>query len=114
MLPPSRVDLGWSSNALHWLSRNPTDVADHGWAIFSDSDTAREAEEQQLADDWRHFLLARSSELREGAKLVCQFLGRGTDTHGCAWMANASWDTLGSEEDTSELESLTRKQYALF
>src|SRR3546814_11648619 len=88
MLPPSRVDLGWSSNALHWLSRNPTDVADHGWAIFSASDTAREAVEQQLADDWRHFLLARSSELREGAKLVFQFMGRGPDTHGFEWMAN--------------------------
>lgn len=94
ILPPSRVDLGWSSNALHWLSRNPTDVADHGWAIFSASDTAREAVEQQLADDWRHFLLARSSELREGAKLVCQFMGRGPDTHGFEWMANAFWESL--------------------
>src|SRR3546814_6306081 len=47
-----------------------------------------------LADDWRHFLLARSSELREGAKLVCQFMGRGPDTHGFEWMANAFWESL--------------------
>src|SRR3546814_20342126 len=40
------------------------------------------------------FLLARSSELREGAKLVCQFMGRGPDTHGFEWMANAFWESL--------------------
>src|SRR3546814_16197661 len=64
ILPPSRVALGWSSNALHWLSRNPTDVADHGGAIFSASDTAWEDVEHQLAGDGRHFPLDRPTEWR--------------------------------------------------
>src|SRR3546814_7259660 len=68
--------------------------SDLGWAIFSASDTGMEAVEQQLADDWLHFLLARSSELREGAKLVGQFMGRGPDTHGFEGMANAFWESL--------------------
>jgi cyclopropane-fatty-acyl-phospholipid synthase len=94
ILPPGRIHLGWSSNALHWLSRNPVDAPDHGWAIFSASDAAREAVERQLDDDWRRFLLARASELREGGKLVCQFMGRGPDSHGFEWMADALWRTV--------------------
>jgi cyclopropane-fatty-acyl-phospholipid synthase len=94
ILPPASVDLGWSSNALHWLSRNPVDVPDHGWAIFSASEAAREAVEHQLAEDWRRFLVARATELRRGAILVCQFLGRGPDTHGFEWMAGAWWQAI--------------------
>src|SRR3546814_3526569 len=30
ILPPSRVDLGWSSNAHHCVSRNPLDVTSNG------------------------------------------------------------------------------------
>jgi hypothetical protein len=94
ILAPGQVDLGWSSNALHWLSRNPIDVPDHGWAIFSASESARQLVEEQLAEDWRRFLKARSSELRGGARLVCQFLGRGTETHGFEWMAGSFWQCL--------------------
>src|SRR3546814_17769750 len=77
ILPPSRVDLGWRSNALHWLRRTPTDVAVHGWAIFSASDTAREAGAKHVEDDWRHFLLARrSTERRDGKSWVTTYKSR--------------------------------------
>jgi len=94
ILPPGRVDLGWSSNALHWLSRNPVDVPDHGWAVFSGSEEAREAVDRQLVDDWSNFLHARSTELRLGARLVCQFMGRGPSSHGFEWMAGCFWQSL--------------------
>jgi hypothetical protein len=100
ILPAGQVDLGWSSNALHWMSSNPVDVPDHGWAIFSASAAAHTAVDYQLDEDWRRFLMARSIELRTGGQLVCQFLGRGPATHGFEWMAQHFWQCLsdmGSE-----------------
>lgn len=94
ILPPGRVDLGWSSNALHWMSRSPVNVPDHGWAVFSESQQARDAVDRVLDEDWRSFLLARSTELRAGGKLVCQFMGRGTARHGFEWMAGSFWQSL--------------------
>jgi cyclopropane-fatty-acyl-phospholipid synthase len=92
--PPASVDLGWSSNALHWLSRNPVDVPDHGWAIFSASEAAREAVERLLAEDWQDFLRARAIELRPGGRLVCQFMSRGPESHGFEWMSGCFWQTI--------------------
>jgi cyclopropane-fatty-acyl-phospholipid synthase len=94
ILPPGSVHLGWSSNALHWLSRNPVEAADHIWAIFSASAEAREAVQKLLAEDWRRFLLARASELRTGARLVCHFLCHGPDSHGFEWMSNELWEAV--------------------
>ncbi|ASY46005.1 MAG: hypothetical protein EPO45_13560 [Sphingobium sp.] len=94
ILPPGSVDLGWSSNALHWMSCNPVDVADHGWAIFSRSAQARAAVEAVLAKDWLAFLKARAVELRPGGRLICQFMGRGPDSHGFEWMAGNFWQSI--------------------
>ncbi|MGO4169315.1 hypothetical protein [Novosphingobium sp. YAF33] len=94
ILPSDSVDLGWSSNALHWLSHNPVNVADHGWAVYSNSVLAREAVDDVLAQDLLNFLRARSRELRVGGRLVCQFMGRGGDRHGFEWMAGHFWATL--------------------
>lgn len=94
--PPDSVDLGWSSNALHWMSRNPLDVRDHGWAILSASADARAAVARQQDEDWVDFLRARGSELRAGGRLVCQFMGHGPDHHGFEWMAGAFWDGWAS------------------
>jgi hypothetical protein len=94
ILPPGSVDLGWSSNALHWMSRNPIDVADHGWGIFSRSAQARAAVETVLAEDWLAFLKARAVELRPGGRLICQFMGRGPDSHGFEWMAGNFWQSI--------------------
>jgi cyclopropane-fatty-acyl-phospholipid synthase len=94
VLPSGRVDLGWSSNALHWMRCNPINVADHGWAVFSNEPKAKAAVDRQLASDWREFLIARAAELREGGMLVCQFMGRGEHSHGFEWMANCWWQAI--------------------
>jgi len=93
VLPAHSVDLGWSANALHWMSRHPCVVPDHGWGVFSADTAVRAAIDRQLDEDWAHFLQARRRELRPGGRLVCQFMGRGPDTHGFEWMANAFWQS---------------------
>ncbi len=93
VLPRGSVDLGWSSNALHWMSRNPCTVPDHGWGVFSADPAVRDAVDAQLDEDWTNFLVARSHELRRGGKLICQFMGRGKDSHGFEWMAGAFWQS---------------------
>lgn len=94
ILPPGSVDLGWSSNALHWMSGSPVDVDDHGWAIFSQEAGACAAVDALLADDWLRFLTARSAELRPGGRLICQFMGRGPVHHGFEWMAGHFWQSI--------------------
>ncbi len=91
VLPPGRVHLGWSSNALHWLSRTPAHAPDHGWAVFSRVAEVRDAVDRQLELDWRAFLQARAAELRPGGRLICQFMGRGPQSHGFEWMADLFW-----------------------
>ncbi len=94
LLPPGRVHLGWSSWTLHWMSRNPVDVPDHTLAIFSLSAKTREAVRVQLEDDWKRFLQARSSEMREGAMLVGLFVGRTETVHGWDWVLGELWQAL--------------------
>lgn len=94
VLPPDTVDLGWSSNALHWMRRGAIDVPDHGWAVFSQEPGVLQAADDQLAADWRDFLTARSAELRGGGRLICQFMGRGEDCHGFEWMADKWWQAI--------------------
>jgi hypothetical protein len=94
ILPPDTVDLGWSSNALHWMSESPVNVDDHGWAVFSGSQEARDAVDTVLADDWLRFLTARSLELRPGGSLICQFMGRGESEPGFEWMAGLFWQSI--------------------
>ncbi len=110
VLPANSVDLGWSSNALHWMSRNPCPVPDHGWGVFSGDAAVRDAIDAQLDADWANFLRARSREMRPGARLICQFMGRGPETHGFEWMANAFWQSWMDVADAGLLtrEELTR------
>lgn len=96
VLPAGSVDLGWSSNALHWMSRSPIEVDDHAWATFSASAPARAAVDAVLADDWLQFLRARSRELRPGGRVVCQFMGRGDERQGFEWMADHFWQAIVS------------------
>jgi cyclopropane-fatty-acyl-phospholipid synthase len=107
--PPESVDLGWSSNALHWMSRNPIDVRDHGWAIMGASPEARAIVARQQDEDWLNFLNARSSELRKGGRIVCQFMGQGPDHHGFEWMAGnfwACWEAMARDGLLTEAELL--------
>lgn len=109
VLADNSVDLGWSSNALHWMSRNPCAVLDHGWGVFSNDAAVRAAIDAQLDADWANFLRARASEMRPGARLVCQFMGRGPDSHGFEWMAGAFWQ---SWIDVCDAGLLTRAELA--
>lgn len=109
VLPDSSVDLGWSSNALHWMSRNPCPIPDHGWGVFSADAAVRDAVDAQLDADWTNFLQARVHELRAGGRLICQFMGRGPESHGFEWMANAFWE---SWVDTADAGLLTHAELA--
>lgn len=103
VLPMHSVDLGWTSNALHWMSRNPCPVPDHGWGVFSADPAVRAAIDAQLDADWVAFLQARAREMRPGGRLVCQFMGRGPESHGFEWMANAFWQSWVDTADAGLL-----------
>ena len=91
ILPAARVQLGWNSWTLHWMSCNPVEVSDHAFAIFSSSAEAREKVRRQQAEDWRRFLAARSTELAPGARLVTLSMGATPEVHGWEWMVGTLW-----------------------
>ena len=70
VLPTGSVTLGWSSWAVHWLSKIPTPIPDHVQITYSRDEAARSAWARQAADDWITFLTARSRELAPGGRLV--------------------------------------------
>lgn len=61
--------------------------------MFSADAAVRDAIDAQFDSDWANFLHARAREMRPGARLICQFMGRGPDTLGFEWMANAFWQS---------------------
>lgn len=69
LLPDAVLSLGWSSIAVHWLSRVPEPVPDHIYCSFA-TGSARDALREQSALDWRAFLAHRAHELRPGARLI--------------------------------------------
>ena len=71
VLPPGQVHLGWNSWAVHWLSQKSVDAPDHVSPTLSEVPAVRTAASDQSASDWSGFLQSRSSELREGGKLLC-------------------------------------------
>jgi cyclopropane-fatty-acyl-phospholipid synthase len=104
VLAPNRVHLGWSSNAVHWMSSHPVLVPDHMAAVFSDVAGAKDAVIRKQDEDWRAFLTSRAVELKPGGRLICQFMGRGPHRHGFEYIADHYWSsivetvTLDSEE----------------
>jgi hypothetical protein len=69
ILPPSHVDLAWSSYAAVWLSRVPRQIPDH-FFIPCSTGAVRAEFERQAALDWEAFLSLRATELRPGGRLV--------------------------------------------
>jgi hypothetical protein len=69
VLPPSYVDLSWSSYAAVWLSRVPCQIPDH-FFIPCSTGAVRAEFERQAALDWETFLSLRATELRPGGRLV--------------------------------------------
>jgi len=91
ILPPGRVNLGWNTWTLHWLSRNPVEVGDHVLGVYSGSDGARDAVRRQQADDWLAFLAARAAEMAPGSRLVSLSMGCTPDVHGWDWILGELW-----------------------
>ncbi len=69
VLPRNYVHLGWSSYAVHWLSRPPSPVTGHFFSGCGQPHE-REAFAEQARADWEMFLTLRSRELCAGGRLV--------------------------------------------
>jgi len=74
ILPPGQVHLGWNSWAVHWLSQKSADAPDHVSPTVSGIPAVRAAASAQSAQGWERFLVSRSSESRDGGKMVCLVL----------------------------------------
>ena len=75
--PTGIVTLGWSSWAVHWLSRVPAVIPDTVHISLSGNDDAIAAYSRQAADDWIAFLTARSREMVPGGRLVVLTMAQG-------------------------------------
>jgi hypothetical protein len=111
VLPPSQVDLGWSSYAAQWLSRIPTLIPDHFIALLS-KDAAHAAFEHQAAQDWKAFLTLRARELRRGGRLVVVLPGVSDDgkVGGIADLFNHANDVLAEMVDAGEIRKDERER----
>ncbi|CAF1137947.1 unnamed protein product [Adineta steineri] len=77
ILPSNTVQFGYTSTAIHWLSKKPCNLQQHCIALGGKS-SAEELKlwSTQAAEDYRLFLQHRSIELKRGAVLVCVNLSR--------------------------------------
>jgi len=70
LFPANSVTLGWSSWAVHWLSRCPAPIPDQVQALFSEDAATLAAFKKQSAVDWAQFLSMRARELCPGGRMV--------------------------------------------
>jgi hypothetical protein len=69
VVPPGSASLGWSANAVHWLSAAPHPVP--GSLTFRRPDGGGDtAFARRAHEDWTSFLTERAVELRPGGELV--------------------------------------------
>ncbi len=69
ILPAGTLNLGFSANAMHWLSHKPCDLPEHIHAVgASGAELAAFAEQGRR--DWETILLHRARELVPGGRLV--------------------------------------------
>ena len=120
LCPDSTLDLGFSSTAMHWLSRKPCDISDYVQAVGASGHELAEFQRQGHAD-WRTILLQRARELRPGGRLVLvnfcrdeegRYLGHtsGVDMFG---MFNTLWQEMVDDGSISgnEYSRMTLPQY---
>jgi hypothetical protein len=114
VLPPSQVDLGWSSYAAVWLSRIPTLIPDHFIALLSTGAT-HAAFEHQAAQDWKAFLTLRACELRPGGRLVVVLPGLSDDGRpgGIADLFNHANHVLAEMVGAGEIRKNERDRMAV-
>jgi hypothetical protein len=94
VVPTNIVTLGWSSWAVHWLSRVPCVIPDHVHIAGSRNDDAIKAYARQASDDWIAFLTARSRELVPGGRLVILTMARDDGDAGYQPLLQAMADEL--------------------
>lgn len=70
ILPSNSVNLGWSSWAIHWLSRVPCSFEGHIQVDYCADENVRAAYAKQSAHDWHEFIAFRGRELCPGGRLV--------------------------------------------
>ncbi|XP_078576710.1 uncharacterized protein LOC144862237 [Branchiostoma floridae x Branchiostoma japonicum] len=64
------VNFGFSSTAMHWLSRGPCPLPDAVFHMVSSCGEAKEQFATQAAQDWETILLQRARELTPGGHMV--------------------------------------------
>ncbi|MEC4816135.1 MAG: hypothetical protein SAK29_23125 [Scytonema sp. PMC 1069.18] len=77
---PNSLDLGFSSTAMHWLSKLPKNLTNHTHVNACDQIEDKAIFQAQSQLDWNTILLARSQELKSGGQLVTVNLS--TDEQG--------------------------------
>lgn len=122
VLPPASVLLGWSSWAVHWLSRAPVSVPDHILAERSAEPSVRAAFAAQAARDWRLFLECRAAELQAGGRLVVMTIASNGDgpayvpvldaIHGGIWDLVAAGELTAAEAQAMVVPTVTRDAQA--
>jgi hypothetical protein len=114
ILPEDSVTLGWSSWSVQWLSRVPCDIPDQVQVAYSRDASAHAAYAKQAAEDWRHFLAARSRELRAGGRLVV--LTMALDEQGAFGyrpLLEALYDTLENLRDIQLIDAAEIRRMAI-
>lgn len=79
ILPSNSVNLGWSSWAIHWLSRVPCGIEGHIQVDYCSDEDVRAAYAKQAAHDWHEFIAFRGRELCPGGRMVVMTLAIGED-----------------------------------
>ncbi len=86
-----RVNLGWNTFSLQWLSKGPLKPSDHMVSGLSQLDEIVAAVHLQQAEDWTLFLELRAHEMRSGAKLLTAFTGKANGVSGWEWLCGELW-----------------------
>lgn len=76
------VDLGFSNQAMHWLSATPCPLQGHVLSYFRHNELNNQdvrAWREQARHDWLTLLTHRYRELKQGGLLLISMLGRGSD-----------------------------------
>ncbi|OAN37703.1 SAM-dependent methyltransferase [Mycolicibacterium iranicum] len=95
ILPSNSVNLGWSSWAIHWLSRVPCGIEDHIQVNQCSDEKVRSAFAKQAAHDWHEFVAFRGRELCPGGRLVVMTMAISDDGEFGYWpLLAAIVDTL--------------------
>jgi hypothetical protein len=94
LFPDNFVSLGWSSIAVHWLSRVSVPITGHIYCSFAKG-AIRAAIRDQSAADWMAFLGHRARELRPTGRLVIMGgAARDDGTSGAEGLMDAANDSL--------------------